>query len=146
MRELWYQYDSQVSTNWARKPTNGDAMAVDILGRLLQRQRSARSRAARYIALHSRRSRPYLLSRSFTTLNRLSTLLSDSQNVGHPSPPQIPHVHLHQEKPICLAMANMYFFTKRWPGMAFLACLLDNVSQIHESHAMTRLHFSRSFS
>ena len=53
---------------------------------------------------------------------------------------------LHQEKPICLAMANMYFFTKKWPGMAFLACLLDNVSQIHESHAMTRLHFSRSFS
>ena len=52
----------------------------------------------------------------------------------------------HQEKPICLAMANMYFFTKKWPGMAFLACLLDNVSQIHESHAMTRLHFSRSFS
>ena len=55
-------------------------------------------------------------------------------------------VTCHQEKPICLAMANMYFFTKKWPGMAFLACLLDNVSQIHESHAMTRLHFSRSFS
>ena len=57
-----------------------------------------------------------------------------------------PKTYEHQEKPICLAMANMYFFTKKWPGMAFLACLLDNVSQIHESHAMTRLHFSRSFS
>ena len=44
---------------------------------------------------------------------------------------------LHQEKPICLAMAKMYVLTIEWPEITFLAHLLDNVSQIHRSHVMT---------